>query len=166
MPSGAFSISMPSAVTVARPDTSSSTIVSFGPVQSSDDWTCPNASGSKSRRSVKRQCSEVVSGSGSFSYAASASLRLIRRVPLVQREPVAIGIEERRHVANARVDGLAVELDALRLELGARGLDVGDVEQRDRVRLRLVLLAPLAGHPDRESTCRPPELGARVRVGP
>ena len=65
-----------------------------------------------------------------------------------------------------RLDGLAVELDALRLELGARRLDVVDVEQRDRVRLRLELLAPLLGHPDREARVAGPELALRVLVGP
>src|SRR5438445_13186007 len=126
-------------------------------VSISADAAPSNASGSKPRRSVKRQCSEVVSGSGRFSYAASASVLLIWREPLVQREPVAVGIEERRHVADARLDRLTVELDALRLELGARSLDVVDVEQRDRVRLRLVLLAPLAGHPDREARLSDPK---------
>ena len=44
-----------------------------------------------------------------------------RRVAVVEHQGVAVGILEERHVADARVEGLAVELDALRLELGARG---------------------------------------------
>src|SRR5215472_766489 len=91
---------------------------------------------------------------------------LIRRVALVQHELVAVGVEEGRHVADARVDGLTVELDALRLQLGPRRLDVVDLEQRDRVRLRLELLAPLSRHPDREAGVADPELALRVLVRP
>ena len=52
----------PSAVTVAKPATSRSSIVLI-----SADAAPANDSGSKSRRSVKRQCSSVVSGIGSAS---------------------------------------------------------------------------------------------------
>ena len=43
-----------------------------------------------------------------------------RRVAAVQHQRVPVGIAEERHVADRRVEGLAVEGDALRLELAAR----------------------------------------------
>src|SRR6185503_11810172 len=49
-------------------------------------------------------------------------------------ERVPGGIAEERHVADAGVHGVGGELDAPALELGARGLDVLDVEG-DRVRV-------------------------------
>ena len=52
------------------------------------------------------------------------------------------GSREERHVADARVEGLARELDALRLELAPRLLDVGDA-QRDRARVRARELRPM-----------------------
>ena len=45
----------------------------------------------------------------------------VRRVPLVQRQRVPVRIGEVRHVADARVEGLTLELHTLLLELGARG---------------------------------------------
>ena len=44
----------------------------------------------------------------------------------VQHQRVPVRILEERHVADAGVDGLAVELDALGLELRAGGGDIGD----------------------------------------
>src|SRR4029077_1309160 len=82
----------------------------------------------------------------------------------VEHERVAVRVDERRHVADARVDGLADELDALRLELGPCGPDVVHLEERDGVRLRLELLAPLLRHPDREARVAGPELALRVLV--
>src|SRR5262249_26401801 len=70
-----------------------------------------------------------------------------RDVPPVQHQRVAVGIVEESHVADARVEGLATELDALALELAARRGDVGD-PQRDVVRVRREGQAHLLGLPD------------------
>src|SRR3954451_9347633 len=50
---------------------------------------------------------------------------ITRRVPPVQHERVPVGILEEGHVADARVERLAGELDAARLELVARFGHVG-----------------------------------------
>src|SRR3712207_7975184 len=47
--------------------------------------------------------------------------RPLRRVAVVQHQVVAVGIGEERHVADARVQDVAHELDALALELRPRG---------------------------------------------
>jgi hypothetical protein len=84
----------------------------------------------------------------------------------VQRQRVAVRIFEVGHVADAGVVRLAVEADALRLELCARGLDVVDLQQDDAVRLRLVLDAEPRRRPDREARVADPELEACVLVRP
>src|SRR5438477_8416927 len=106
-------------------------------VSISADAAPANDSGSKPRRSVNRQCSSVVSGRGRASYATSASGLAMRRVPAVQHELVAVRVLEDRHVADAAVERrlVEVELDALRLELLLRRLDVRH-PQRDRARVR------------------------------
>ena len=90
----------------------------------------------------------------------------VRRVPLVERQRVPVRVGEVRHVADARVERLAVELHALRLEPCARGGYVVDAKQDDAVRLRLKLDAELRRLPDREARISGPELEARVPVGP
>ena len=64
----------------------------------------------------------------------------LRRVAVVQAEHVPVGILEERHVADARVDRVGDELDALRLELRPRRLDIVDAE-RERMGARLELPA-------------------------
>src|SRR5205807_6528416 len=56
-------------------------------------------------------------------------MSITRRVPPVQHQLVPVRIFEERHVADACVARLAVELDALRLELRA---SCGDVRNADR----------------------------------
>ena len=48
------------------------------------------------------------------------------RVPPVEHQRVALGVLEEGHVAHRRLTDLALELDACRLERGARIGDVGD----------------------------------------
>src|SRR4051812_33292754 len=130
-PAGAFEMSIPSAVTVAYPATSRSSSA----VTLSLPGTVPcdeNSTGSKSDRFVKRQCSSVVSGIGSRSYAASASVLLIRPVPVVEEDAVARGIVDAGAVTDARVPHVS-DGDASRLELRLRCGDVRDAE-RDRRR--------------------------------
>ena len=57
----------------------------------------------------------------------------MRGVPAMEHEHVSVRIAEVRHVTDARVEGLAGERDALRLELASGLLDVGHA-QRDRGR--------------------------------
>src|SRR5205823_9353544 len=116
------SISMPASPMTATAATSMSSIPGaraggFAPF-------APNASGSKPRRSVNRQCSSSVVGSGSARYRSSSSVLLNGRVPPVQHQRVAVGVVEERHVADAGVQDLAPELDALGLELPSRLRDV------------------------------------------
>src|SRR5687767_8907421 len=66
----------------------------------------------------------------------SAGWRL-RRVAVVEHERVAVGILEERHVANARVEDVALEHDASALELRPRPGHVVDLE-RDRMVVGLV----------------------------
>src|SRR5262249_10917500 len=128
IPSGARSIAIPLSEIVARPATSRSSMVSAGRASGTVPETRSNESGSKPRRSVKRQCSWVVSGSGSSCYAVSASA-FTRRVPAVQHELVAVGVLEEGEVADPGVDDGAVELHAFRLELRSRGGDVGNADR-------------------------------------
>src|SRR5436853_4561202 len=60
---------------------------------------------------------------------ASAERLLARRVPPVQHQRVSVGVVEEGQVADARVDRLAGELDALRLEGCACSGDVGDAQR-------------------------------------
>ena len=57
------------------------------------------------------------------------------RVPVVEHERVAVRVREVGHVTHPAVERVGAERDAERLELGARGRDVLDV-QRDRMRVR------------------------------
>ena len=66
-PSGARSISIPPSLTRASPATSTSSIPSATAAAAAVAPFAVNESGSKPRRSVKRQCSSVVVGSGSAS---------------------------------------------------------------------------------------------------
>ena len=65
-------------------------------------------------------------------------LGVLRRVAVVDRQPVAVGVGEEGLKADSRVDHVALELDAARLELGLGGLEVVDVEL-DRVAVGLEL---------------------------
>ena len=51
-----------------------------------------------------------------------------RRVAVVEHQRVAVGVGEERHVADARVEGVAAKRHAARLERRARGGDVLDVQ--------------------------------------
>src|SRR4051794_2035512 len=126
MPSAARSISIPSSVTTARADTSRSSMASARDafVTVPGTGTRPNESGSKPRRSVKRHGSSVVDGSGSSRYRVNASALATRRVPPVEHQRVAVGIVEEGHVADARVENVAGELDAPLLELAPRLPDI------------------------------------------
>ena len=85
---------------------------------------------------------------------------------MVEHESVAVGILEERHVADARVEGLAEELDALRLELGARRGDVVDVQRDVRVLLRRELHPERGRLVDPEARLADPELALAGGVGP
>ena len=65
----------------------------------------------------------------------------VRRVVAVQDHLVAVGIGEERHVADAGVEHLAVELHALGLELLARLVHVGDAQREPGVVRRAELRA-------------------------
>ena len=86
------------------------------------------------RRSPSRSCSTraVRDGRGVLRLAG----RLPRRVAVVEHQRVAVRVGEERHVADAGVEDVAGEGDALPLESGAGRRDVADV-QRDRARVRL-----------------------------
>ena len=72
--------------------------------------------------------------------APAAAARLVarprvgRRVAVVEHQDVAVRVAEVRHVADAAVERVGLELDALGLELRARRLDVVDLEG-DRQRM-------------------------------
>ena len=85
---------------------------------------------------------------------------------MMEHQVVAIGILEERHVADARVEGLAEELDALRLELGARGGDVLDVQRDVRVLLRRELDPERGRLVDAEARLADPELAVGGLVRP
>src|SRR5215207_769067 len=68
----------------------------------------------------------------------------LRRVTVMEHQRVAVRIREVGHVADAAVDGVREEGDALRLEARARLLDVAHV-QRDRVAVPLELQAERIG---------------------
>src|SRR5690348_4460721 len=57
------------------------------------------------------------------------------RVAAMQDQDVAVRVLEVRHMADAGIDRLAEELDALARQLGARRFDVVDA-QRDRAAVR------------------------------
>lgn len=88
------------------------------------------------------------------------------RVPAVQHAVIAIGIGEERHMTNARVEGLASELDALGLKLCPFRGDVLDVERDVTVLLRRPLPPDPLWLPDAEARTTAPELVPRVLVRP
>src|SRR2546430_2045339 len=65
----------------------------------------------------------------------------MRRVAAVEHQRVAVRVAEERHVADAGVEDLALELDAHRLQLATRPLDVGH-PQCDRRGVRPFELLP------------------------
>src|SRR3954470_19976066 len=90
---------------------------------------------------------------------------LVRGVPAVEHELVAVRIGEDRHVADAGVEGVAEELDALGLEHRAH---LGDAiaAQRPRVALLGDERHPLLlGLPDPETRVPGPLLPFGVLVG-
>ncbi len=76
-----------------------------------------------------------------------------RHVAPVQHQRVALGVGEDRHVADAGVDRLAEEDDALRLQLRAVARDVVGVE-RDRVRVGAETRGRPFSGPRRSASCR------------
>src|SRR5438067_2792613 len=82
----------------------------------------------------------------------------------MQKQRVAVGILEERHAADARLDRLAVELHAFRLELGARGVDVGHA-QREPGRRRRELLADARRIEDVERHLAAAELHVALSLG-
>src|SRR4051812_34108789 len=88
----------------------------------------------------------------------------VRRVPAVQHELVPVGVGEDRHVADAGVEGVAEELDALGLEHGAH---LSDVVAAQRPRVALLgdeRHALLLGLPDPEARVAGPLLPLSVLV--
>src|SRR5215216_8180152 len=75
--------------------------------------------------------------------------RVLRRVAVMDRQRVAIGVLEEGLEADAGVDHRAAELDAARLELGLGSFEVVDVEL-DRMRVGLELDAERIGLHDRD----------------
>src|SRR3954454_20340542 len=65
---------------------------------------------------------------------SGAGAYVLRRVAMMDRQPVSVGVLEERLKADSRVDHVTLELDTARLELGLGGLEVVDVEL-DRVRV-------------------------------
>src|SRR4051795_7022463 len=111
-------------------------------------------------------CSAIRTSTGRTraAYGRPAGL-LVRRVPAVQHELVAVRIGEDRHVADAGCEGVAEELDALGLE---RRAHLGDVvaAQRPRVALLGDERHPLLlGLPDPETRVAGPLLPFGVLVG-
>ena len=89
-------------------------------------------------------------------FALVAVALLERRVAVVQHQVVAVGVGEERHVADAGVEDVAGELDALGLELGAGRGDVIDVERQVGVLLRRELDPETATAPRSRSRSRRP----------
>src|SRR5258707_7060585 len=83
-----------------------------------------------------------------------------RGVTVMEQEGVAVRVAEEGHVADAAVDRLAVELDALRLELGPCRFDVADVEA-DRMAAGLELAADRGGVHHLQGEAAGLELAAR-----
>jgi len=119
-------------------------------------------------RSSTQTPSAASSNNGWLSSAAErrSSLALARRVAVVEHQVVAVGVAEQRHVTDAGVEGVAGELDALGLQLGARRGDVVDVQRRVRVALRGELHPHLLRLPDPEARVADPELELRAVVRP
>src|SRR3954469_4049995 len=86
--------------------------------------------------------------------------RVLGRVAVVEDQRVAVGVGEDRLVADAAVDRVAAELDALLLQGRAARLDVGDL-QRDPCVARLVLDAERVGLDERDREVVGLELAGR-----
>src|SRR3954447_4296655 len=91
-----------------------------------------------------------------------------RRVTVVEHQVVAVRVGEERHMADARVERVAGELDPPALELSACGGHVVDVDRQVAVLLRLELPAQPGRLPDAEARLADPELviGLVVRAQP
>src|SRR5262245_50768129 len=139
---------MPVSSTVADAATSSSSIDGTA---AAAEPAPPHASGSKPARSVKRQCSSRVDGSGSAWYrSVSSALATLDplRVPPMGDQDVAVRSAHEAHVADARV----VDADHRGTRLPRfldRRSDVGDAE-RDPGLVRGELLAVLLWVPEAE----------------
>src|SRR5215216_6146479 len=94
---------------------------------------------------------------------ARAARRGSWRVSPVEDQRVAVRIGEEGHVADTRVT-LADELDALRLQLGARSGDVGDAERDPMAGPTRELDALVLRLPDRECHVSRLELRGLARV--
>src|SRR6186997_2827408 len=81
--------------------------------------------------------------------------------PPVEHERVPVGVGEPGLLADARDDRLALELDALRLELGARSVDVRNAE-REPCRRGGERLADARRIEDVERHLAAPELHVRL----
>src|SRR5215212_2245943 len=101
--------------------------------------------------------------SGAFTWP---QLPLVGLVAVVQHEVVAVRVAEERHVADARVQRLAVELHAALLQRGPCGGDVVDAERERVALLRLERHAHPLRLPDAEARVAGPALVFGVRVGP
>src|SRR5829696_1413207 len=98
--------------------------------------------------------------------ARRGSLRVcVRRVAVVQHEVVAVGVGEDRHVADAGVEGVAEEGDALGLELRARRVDVLHAQWQRIAGLRHELHPYPLGLPDDEAGVARPLLVLRMLIG-
>src|SRR5215470_11258040 len=58
---------------------------------------------------------------------------ITRRVPPVQHDLIAVWVGEERHVADAGVENVPIERDALLLELSPRLRDVGHAKREARI---------------------------------
>src|SRR2546421_2270683 len=87
-------------------------------------------------------------------------------VAVVKHEVVSVGIDEERHMADARVQDLAGELHALGLELRAGLGHVVRVQGGMRVLLGRELHAETFGFPDAEARIARPDLELSAVVGP
>src|SRR3954469_24906521 len=113
---------------------------------------------------ASRSAIRTSTGRTRAAYARPAGL-VVRRVPSVQHELVAVRIGEDRHVADAGVEGVAEELDTLGLEGRAH---LADVIAAQRPRVPLLgdeRHAVLLGLPDSETGVAGPLLPLGVLVG-
>src|SRR4029453_13921635 len=85
---------------------------------------------------------------------------------MVEHQVVAVRVGEEGHVADAGVEDVAEELDALAPELGPGRGDVVHVERKVRALLRRELEALTGRLPDSEARLADPKLEAGLRVGP
>jgi hypothetical protein len=83
---------------------------------------------------------------------------------VVQHEIVAVGVGEERHAANACVERLAGEGDALALQLGPGLRDVIDMQREMPILLGRELDPEPPGLPDAKTRVACPELELRVVI--